>query len=64
MENPFIQSEKFPTDAHSTDFNFRMYAGEIHDRKIIHVYRKRHERPVIYLAFVYFVSRQSPRITA
>lgn len=55
---------KVRTDTHSADSDFRAFAGGIDDRKIIDVYRKRHERPVVYLALVRLAGRQSPRIAA
>lgn len=59
-----IKNEKFHTDTHSTNFNFRAFSNGIYDRKVIYVYGERHERSIVYFALVHLAGRQSPRIAA
>lgn len=55
-----IENEKFHTDTHSTNSDFRAFANGIHDRKIIYVYGERHERSIVYFTLVHLAGRQSP----
>lgn len=63
---PLKSKQRFErrTDTRSMHSNFCMLAGGVLDRKMIYVYRRRHEWPVVYLALVYLAGRQSPRIAA
>lgn len=59
-----FENYKFYTNTHSTNFDFCAVVSGIHDRKVIHVYGKRHERPVVYFTLVCLAGRYRPRIAA